>query len=132
MLEAVGHPVAVNPDTRLGAAAAERGWPVVIFRRRTKQVVRRSTAGAAAASLAGASFAAGPADRQAPLTIGQRPEPRSPFGTWCHQVPPGDRGHAEMRPADGGIGPSLSVVRTAETRLRIVMMGPTEGSVRPR
>ena len=50
MLEAVGHPVAVNPDARLGAAAAERGWPVVIFRRRTKQVVRRSTAGAGAVS----------------------------------------------------------------------------------
>jgi HAD superfamily hydrolase (TIGR01490 family) len=59
MLEAVGHPVAVNPDNRLQATAAERGWPVVIFRRRTKQVVRRSTAGAAAVSLAGAGFAAG-------------------------------------------------------------------------
>jgi len=59
MLDAVGHPVAVNPDARLGATAAERGWPVVIFRRRTKQVVRRSTAGAAAVSLAGAGFAAG-------------------------------------------------------------------------
>jgi HAD superfamily hydrolase (TIGR01490 family) len=59
MLEAVGHPVAVNPDGRLGAAAATRGWPVVIFRRRTRQVVRRSTAGAAAVSLAGAGFAAG-------------------------------------------------------------------------
>ena len=41
------------------AAAAARGWPVVIFRRRTRQVVRRSTAGAAAVSLAGAGFAAG-------------------------------------------------------------------------
>jgi HAD superfamily hydrolase (TIGR01490 family) len=59
MLEAVGHPVAVNPDARLGAVAAERGWPVVIFRRRTKQVVRRSTAGVGAAALAGAGFAAG-------------------------------------------------------------------------
>jgi len=59
MLEAVGHPVAVNPDARLGSAAAERGWPVVIFRRRTKQVVRRSTAGVGAAALAGAGFAAG-------------------------------------------------------------------------
>ncbi len=59
MLEAVGHPVAVNPDGRLGATAAARGWPVVIFRRRTRQVVRRSTAGAAAVSLAGAGFAAG-------------------------------------------------------------------------
>ena len=30
-LEAVGRPVAVNPDRRLGAIAAERGWPVLRF-----------------------------------------------------------------------------------------------------
>jgi HAD superfamily hydrolase (TIGR01490 family) len=59
MLEAVGHPVAVNPDARLAATAAERGWPVVIFRRRTKRVVRRSTAGVGAVALAGAGFVAG-------------------------------------------------------------------------
>ena len=29
MLEAVGNPVAVNPDARLRAAAKERGWPVM-------------------------------------------------------------------------------------------------------
>jgi phosphoserine phosphatase len=28
MLEAVGNPVAVNPDRRLGAAAKSRGWKV--------------------------------------------------------------------------------------------------------
>ena len=28
LLEAVGHPVAINPDRRLAAHAAERGWPV--------------------------------------------------------------------------------------------------------
>lgn len=28
-LELVGHPVAVNPDRRLAAVAAERGWPIV-------------------------------------------------------------------------------------------------------
>ena len=59
MLDAVGHPVAVNPDARLATTAADRGWPVVIFRRRTKQVVRRSSAGAAAVTLVGAGFAAG-------------------------------------------------------------------------
>jgi HAD superfamily hydrolase (TIGR01490 family) len=59
MLEAVGHPVAVNPDAALGSIASERGWPVVIFSRKTKQVVRRTTAGLGAAALAGASFAAG-------------------------------------------------------------------------
>jgi len=30
-LEAVGHPVAVNPDAELRRIAAERGWPVVDF-----------------------------------------------------------------------------------------------------
>jgi HAD superfamily hydrolase (TIGR01490 family) len=33
-LEAVGHPVAVNPDRRLRRVAAERGWPVLEFGRR--------------------------------------------------------------------------------------------------
>jgi HAD superfamily hydrolase (TIGR01490 family) len=31
-LEAVGNPVAVNPDRRLRSIAAERGWPVLRFR----------------------------------------------------------------------------------------------------
>jgi HAD superfamily hydrolase (TIGR01490 family) len=31
-LEAVGHPVAVNPDRALRAVAAERSWPVLTFR----------------------------------------------------------------------------------------------------
>jgi phosphoserine phosphatase len=30
-LEAVGHPVAVNPDRRLRAIARERGWRVLRF-----------------------------------------------------------------------------------------------------
>jgi HAD superfamily hydrolase (TIGR01490 family) len=33
MLEAVGHPTAVNPDRALRRAAAERGWPVLYFER---------------------------------------------------------------------------------------------------
>jgi HAD superfamily hydrolase (TIGR01490 family) len=33
MLEVVGHPTAVNPDRALRRHAAERGWPVVTFRR---------------------------------------------------------------------------------------------------
>jgi phosphoserine phosphatase len=33
MLEAVGHPTAVNPDRGLRKAAAERGWPVLAFSR---------------------------------------------------------------------------------------------------
>jgi HAD superfamily hydrolase (TIGR01490 family) len=32
MLEAVGHPVAVNPDRELRRVAAARGWPLEVFR----------------------------------------------------------------------------------------------------
>ncbi|SHN02833.1 HAD-superfamily subfamily IB hydrolase, TIGR01490 [Cryptosporangium aurantiacum] len=33
MLETVGHPFAVNPDRGMRKAAAERGWPTLVFRR---------------------------------------------------------------------------------------------------
>jgi len=33
-LEAVGHPIVVNPDRRLRRIAAERGWPVLEFKTR--------------------------------------------------------------------------------------------------
>ena len=33
-LEAVGHPVAVNPDRKLRALAREREWPVLSFKKR--------------------------------------------------------------------------------------------------
>jgi HAD superfamily hydrolase (TIGR01490 family) len=41
-LEAVGHPVAVNPDRKLRAIAAERGWPVLTF---TRRLAPRNSAG---------------------------------------------------------------------------------------
>lgn len=59
MLEAVGHPVAVNPDGRLARIARARHWPVVIFRRRTKAVIRRTTAAVGTAGVASAAFAGG-------------------------------------------------------------------------
>lgn len=59
MLQAVGHPVAVNPDTRLEREARRNGWPIVHFRQRTKSVVRRTMAGLATAAVAGMSFAIG-------------------------------------------------------------------------
>ena len=59
MLEAVGHPVAVNPDGTLTRVAHDHGWPIVIFRRRTRRVVRRTTALVGAAGMAGAAFAGG-------------------------------------------------------------------------
>ncbi|HEV7871973.1 MAG TPA: HAD-IB family hydrolase [Modestobacter sp.] len=43
MLEAVGHPTAVNPDRGLRRIAAERGWPVLEF---TRPVSLRSRFGA--------------------------------------------------------------------------------------
>lgn len=40
MLEAVGHPVAVNPDRPLRALAARHGWPAVTFHRLGRRPVR--------------------------------------------------------------------------------------------
>jgi HAD superfamily hydrolase (TIGR01490 family) len=40
-LEVVGHPVAVNPDRGLRAAAAERGWPILEFAERAYPHARR-------------------------------------------------------------------------------------------
>ncbi|MET0460249.1 MAG: HAD-IB family hydrolase [Ilumatobacteraceae bacterium] len=59
MLEAVGHPVAVNPDARLARHARANGWPMVNFSQRTKSVIRRTATAAGATAIAGASFAAG-------------------------------------------------------------------------
>ena len=59
MMEAVGHPVAVNPDPRLERHAVGHGWPIVVFSRRTKSVIRRTTQTVAAAGLAAAGFAGG-------------------------------------------------------------------------
>jgi len=59
MLQAVGHPVAVNPDAKLERIARKQGWPTVIFSRRTKAVVRRTTQALGGAALAGSSFAVG-------------------------------------------------------------------------
>jgi hypothetical protein len=39
MLEAVGHPHAVNPDKELRKVATTQGWPVLVF---TKPVALRS------------------------------------------------------------------------------------------
>lgn len=59
MLEAVGHPVVVNPDQRLERIAGSRGWPVVVFSQRTKAVVRRTGQAAAAVGLLAGGVAAG-------------------------------------------------------------------------
>lgn len=59
MMEMVGHPVAVNPDRPLETVAHQRGWPIVIFSRRTKQVVKTTTASGGAVALATATYALG-------------------------------------------------------------------------
>jgi HAD superfamily hydrolase (TIGR01490 family) len=59
MLQAVGHPVAVNPDAKLERHARRNGWPIVIFSRRTKAVVRRTSEALGATALAAGSFAVG-------------------------------------------------------------------------
>jgi phosphoserine phosphatase len=43
-LEAVGHPVVVNPDGALRRIAAERGWPVLEFNARAYPHARRRVA----------------------------------------------------------------------------------------
>jgi HAD superfamily hydrolase (TIGR01490 family) len=39
MMEYVGHPVAVNPDSDLLSISRERGWPVVTFARKAKRAI---------------------------------------------------------------------------------------------
>ena len=59
MLEAVGHPVAVNPDGGLEAVARARGWPIVEFSRTARRVIRTTTAGVGAAGLAATTYVVG-------------------------------------------------------------------------
>jgi hypothetical protein len=65
MLEAVGHPYAVNPDRALRRAAAERGWPVLVFskpvalRQRASSIRDASKPAIAAAALSAGAAAAG-------------------------------------------------------------------------
>jgi HAD superfamily hydrolase (TIGR01490 family) len=49
MLDAVGHPHAVNPDKELRRVAAERGWPILVF---TRPVTLRSRLPPARSALA--------------------------------------------------------------------------------
>jgi HAD superfamily hydrolase (TIGR01490 family) len=59
MMEAVGHPVAVNPDAKLERIAHHNGWPIVVFSKRTKAVVRRTTQALGTVGVGAAGFAAG-------------------------------------------------------------------------
>lgn len=59
LLEAVGHPVTVNPDGALEDIAHERGWPIVIFARKTKRALALGSAGGAGVALAVGSYLLG-------------------------------------------------------------------------
>ncbi len=59
MLEAVGHPVAVNPDSKLERHARRNGWPIVIFSQRTRSVIRRTLSGVATIGVGLGGFALG-------------------------------------------------------------------------
>ncbi|MGB0114131.1 MAG: HAD-IB family hydrolase [Ilumatobacteraceae bacterium] len=72
MLEAVGHPVAVNPDARLERHARRHGWPIVTFSQQTKSVIRRTATSVGTIGIAGASFAAGAALSRARLAPKRR------------------------------------------------------------
>lgn len=61
MLELVGIPIAVNPDSKLAEIAYERGWPVVQFAKPHHVAVRRLRTGTAL----GVAFAAGVLSRRA-------------------------------------------------------------------
>ena len=61
MLEAVGHPVAVNPDRELRRVAVERGWQILTFEStvalKTRRHVRPVAIGSGTAAIAGAAAA---------------------------------------------------------------------------
>ena len=59
MLDAVGHPVAVNPDSKLERHARRNGWPIVIFSQRTKSVIRRTLSAVATVGIGLGGFALG-------------------------------------------------------------------------
>lgn len=58
MLETVGHPTVVNPDSGLRAVAEERGWPIQDFAKPVAMKARLSSRQAAAAAGAGAALGA--------------------------------------------------------------------------
>jgi HAD superfamily hydrolase (TIGR01490 family) len=58
MLELVGYPNAVNPDSRLAAVARDRGWPIYDFRRGRKATMVALPVAAGAGVIAGGLAAA--------------------------------------------------------------------------
>ena len=73
MLEAVGHPTAVNPDRALRKVAAERGWPVLDFHRPVRLRVRIPAPARPVAAGVGVGIVAGAAVGTAYLLRRRRP-----------------------------------------------------------
>jgi HAD superfamily hydrolase (TIGR01490 family) len=61
MLEAVGHPYAVNPDRTLRKTAAENGWPALVFSKPVALRQRMSLRDAPKPAIAAAALSAGAA-----------------------------------------------------------------------
>lgn len=80
MLELVGHPVAVNPERSLEEVAHQRGWPIVVFSRRAKRVVKTTTAVTGAIGLATATYALG--RRHGRMSAEARELIRRPLRRW--------------------------------------------------
>jgi HAD superfamily hydrolase (TIGR01490 family) len=59
MLEAVGHPTAVNPDKALRKVATDKGWPIREFRRPVRMRARIGTPPGPPMAYAGVAVAAG-------------------------------------------------------------------------
>jgi len=59
MMQAVGNPVAVNPDRLLMSMAHRRGWPVIEFNRQAKRITGASVAGAFGVGAAVAGYTRG-------------------------------------------------------------------------
>ena len=93
MLEAVGHPHAVNPDRELRRVARDRGWPVLVFDKPValRSRIRLPPAKPTLAALAvGGAVAVGGAIWLNRAPHGSAPEPG---------VAPGCRRHAGSDPA---------------------------------
>ena len=56
MMQIVGHPVAVNPESALMAIAHRRGWPVVEFNRESKKRAKRAGTGGLALAAGATGF----------------------------------------------------------------------------
>ena len=105
MLEAVGHPVAVNPDAELAEVAQREGWEVLRFEKLGERL-RMAAAVAVAAAVGGSGswLAARRRARSAPVapsrpTLGSaaRADPRMPHGSRTRSNAP------RARVAEGGL-----------------------------